>query len=366
MAVVVAGGGARGAYEAGALSVLLPALEADGSRPQLCVGTSAGAVNAVLLAATAHLPAQQSAAALLEVWRGIGVPDVFRPLLRTGPVSLGRWAGQLLGVPGVRLHGLVDTAPLAATAQRVVDWPQLRRNLDGGAVALAVVATSGATGRTTVFVDRRGPDPLPPPDDARPIDYVAARVEAQHVLASAAIPVLFPPVGVVGADHRRRWYVDGGVRLNTPLKPALALGADAVVVVATHPATCPSDPAPPPETGPPDRTSSLTVASRPTSSTIRSTRAASMSWTMVSSMSGRPVAAADGSSSTGCTAGCVPTTTTASAPSARAGLSGALSRTPPSRCHPRAPAGCSSHTAGKRTGIAAEASTCAAPTSAAR
>jgi len=252
VAVVVAGAGARGAYEAGALSVLLPALERAGSRPDLYVGTSAGAINAVLLAANAHLPAEQSAQALLEVWRGIGVSDVFRSLLRTGPVSLGRWAGQVLGVPGLRLHGFVDTAPLAATAQRVVDWPQLRRNVDDGIVDLAVVATSGATGRTVVFVDREGTGPLPPSDDARSIDYVAAGVAAEHVLASAAIPLLFPPVAVREPEGRCRWYVDGGVRLNTPLKPALALGADAVVVVATHPATCPRDPEAPPETGPPD------------------------------------------------------------------------------------------------------------------
>ena len=237
VAVVVAGAGARGAYEAGALSVLLPALERAGTRPSLYVGTSAGAINAVLLASTAHLPAAQQADALLEVWRGIGVSDVFRSLLRTGPVSAARWLGQLAGVPGVRLHALVDTAPLAATAQRVVDWPQLRANLDAGTVALAVVATAAADGRTTVFVDRCPPSPLPLPDEARPIDHVAARITAAHVLASAAIPVLFPPVPVEGTDGRRRWYVDGGVRLNAPLKPALALGADAVVVVATSPAT---------------------------------------------------------------------------------------------------------------------------------
>jgi NTE family protein len=77
---------------------------------------------------------------------------------------------------------------------------------------------------------------LPPPDLTRMIDYVDLHVTAEHVLASAAIPVLFPAVRLDGPGAAGGWHVDGGVRLNAPLKPALALGADAVVVVSTHPA----------------------------------------------------------------------------------------------------------------------------------
>jgi NTE family protein len=99
------------------------------------------------------------------------------------------------------------------------------------------VTTSGEDNRTVVFVDRAGDEPLPPSDDSRPIDYRRAKVGVARVLASAAIPVAFPPVQVPGEDGAAGgWYLDGGVRLNTPLKPALALGADAVVIVTTHPA----------------------------------------------------------------------------------------------------------------------------------
>ncbi len=237
VAVVVAGAGARGGYEAGVLSVLLEQLETAGIAPSLFVGTSAGAINATLFAATAHLPATEQGELVLEVWRGIQTGDVFRSPVLTGLGSAGRWAGQLLRLPGVRLTNLLDTAPLCRTADEAVDWNQLRANIDSGLTELAVVTTSGADNRTVVFVDRSGAGSLPPSDDDRPIDYMPARIEPSHVLASAAIPVVFPPVRVPpDPTIHGRWYLDGGVRLNTPLKPALSLDADAVVIVATHPA----------------------------------------------------------------------------------------------------------------------------------
>jgi len=240
--VVLAGAGARGAYEAGVLSVVLPTMAEADIRPDLYVGTSAGAINAALFTATAHLPAEEQAATVLETWRGISSRDVFRSFLRTGPTTLVQWTTQLLGLPGARLTGLLDTGPLHETAARLLDWDQLRSNVDRGLAAVAVVTTSAASDRTAVFVDRPDTSPLPETDQGRGIDYVAASLTAEHVLASAAIPVAFPPVRVTEPSSAAGWYFDGGVRLNTPLKPALALGAEALVVVATHPASYPDGP----------------------------------------------------------------------------------------------------------------------------
>ena len=241
--LVVAGAGARGAYEAGALSVVVPRLAAAGARPRVFVGTSAGAINATLLAAGAHLPPEDQAAALLDVWRGIGPRDVFGPLLATTPRTAGTFLAQRLGIGGLRLTGLVDTTPLARTADAVVDWSQLRANVDGGECsALAVVATSGRSGRTVVFTDLAPDSTLPPDDEDRALHYVAAPVGSSHVRASAAIPILFPPVQVTEPPDRTGWYLDGGIRLNAPLKPALDLGCDALVVAATHPDTFAVDP----------------------------------------------------------------------------------------------------------------------------
>ena len=249
VAVILAGAGARGAYEAGVLAELLPYLDCAGSRPALYVGTSAGALNATMLASTAHLSVDEQVARLLRAWRSIRVNDVLEPLARTTPLALTRWAGQRLAVPGLRLHGVLGTRPLARTVGRLVDWPRLRANLDrADPAALAVVATSAAgTGRSVVFVDGPGAGVAAFSDDSRPIDYSPAVITPGHLLASAAIPVLFPPVRL-GPD----WFLDGGVRLNTPIKPALALGADAVVVIATHPAVPPPRSAEAPPPAPPD------------------------------------------------------------------------------------------------------------------
>jgi NTE family protein len=153
VAVVLAGGGARGAYEAGALSVLLPALEARGERPEIVVGTSVGALNAAFLAATAHEPAADVAAKAREIWGSIGYDDVLEPLVSAG--SLGRLAGYLgeaFGIPRARALSVLDPSPLARTLPERIDFAQLRRNVDEGAIATAaVVATSARTQRSVVF-----------------------------------------------------------------------------------------------------------------------------------------------------------------------------------------------------------------------
>jgi len=227
-------------------------LIAAGHEPDLFIGTSTGAINAILFAAGAHLPADEQADTALAVWRSVEIEDVFRPLLRTGPGTIARWAGQLCRIPGMRLTSLVVTAPLARTAHRLIDWTQLAANLDGGKASLAVVTTSAATKRTVIFVDGSRPDPLPPSDTTRPIDYLGVRITDEHVLGSAAIPALFPAVEVSTPDTARGWYADGGIRLNAPLKPALSLGCGRLVVVATHPAVYPASPATDRDQGPPD------------------------------------------------------------------------------------------------------------------
>jgi NTE family protein len=231
-ALVLAGGGARGAYEAGALSLLLPELERRGQRPSVYAGTSVGAINVAVLAASAHLPAEEAANRLVALWSELDKSDVIRPILRRqGPLAALRFAGELLSIPGVRLPSVLDPTPLHASLDRWIDWDALHRNIRDGLIdTVAAVCTSARTGRSVVFVEEREERVF---NRSHAVAYVAASVEREHVLASAAIPLLFPPILVESPARARGWYFDGGTRLNAPIKPALDLGADRLVVIAS-------------------------------------------------------------------------------------------------------------------------------------
>ena len=229
--LVVAGGGARGAYEAGAITSLLPRL---GRPPTILVGTSAGALNVVGLAAGAHLGLEQAAENVVALWDSVSLGDVFSV---TGSLAGGglRYLGQLAGLP-TRLPSLFDTTRMRETIGTLVSFEKVQENIDRGLVdAVAVATTSVATGGTVVFVHKHPAIALPPFDANRNITYVETTLRAEHVLASAAVPALFRPIHIASPPHWAGWYVDGGVRLNMPLKPAVQMGASRLGMVATRP-----------------------------------------------------------------------------------------------------------------------------------
>src|SRR5258708_3873103 len=144
--LVLAGGGARGAYEAGALSKLLPELEKRGERPGIILGTSIGALNATHIAATAHLSAQESVDELIKLWLKVQFSNIVGPL-----VSL-REIGRLLRYFQRRsTPSLLDTSSLPALLNELIEFEQLHENTGRDLVSLAVVATSYATGDSVVF-----------------------------------------------------------------------------------------------------------------------------------------------------------------------------------------------------------------------
>ncbi|WP_075295934.1 MULTISPECIES: patatin-like phospholipase family protein [unclassified Pseudonocardia] len=251
--LVVAGAGARGAYEAGALTELLPRLTRTWSAPSVLVGTSAGALNVAALAGLTGTDPEEAAAELVTRWESVRTSEVVAlpsSAFEAGAAYLGDLAGvpsalrRLLGLPD-RVTRLLDAERLRPVVERVVDWDRLHHAIARGPVdAVGVACTSAGTGGTVVFVER-GPDVgLPPYDPGRDIRYVDAVLTPDHLLASAAVPVLFAPRRIEGPDPG--WYLDGGVRLNTPLKPALRLEADRIGVVATTPAVPVPEAADPP------------------------------------------------------------------------------------------------------------------------
>jgi len=241
IALVLAGGGARGAYEIGVLSALAPVLEARGERVEIIVGTSVGALNAAYLAANAHLTLSEAVDEGMEAWRTLRYRDVMRSLF--SPRAFGRLArfiATAVGLPVTAVRSLFDTTPLRATLHRLICFERIADNVADGALALmaaAVVTTSYETGRSVVF--HHGGE-TPPANVDRGIDFVATELGDVHLRASAAIPMVFPAVEV---EHPSvgGWYGDGGTRLNAPMEPALALGAERVIVVGLNSSLTPAD-----------------------------------------------------------------------------------------------------------------------------
>jgi NTE family protein len=244
VAVVVTGAAARGAFQAGALAELIPALERQGLRPTIWMGTSAGAINAALWVAALHEGADAAAEEVLAVWRRMSDDDVFRPLL---PFSLG-WTALQFATGAVLQRGsgttsLLDTGPLQRTAATVLQVDQLAANIANGVASALGVATTRMpadadlevrptpSGRSVLFLDETAPSPYDG-DPAHALDIVRTPIAAEHVLASSAIPVAFPPIRVGTPAEAAAWYVDGGVRLNAPLHPAVGLGATRILLVS--------------------------------------------------------------------------------------------------------------------------------------
>ncbi|HEX5657659.1 MAG TPA: S8 family serine peptidase [Polyangiales bacterium] len=293
---MVAGAGARGAYEAGAMAKLLPRILDTGLSSVVLLGTSSGAINVALWAsrATAKKGMLTIAREVEDVWRAIEREDVFTIRVKpyagligggfvdllhgaqralssalTGTVdrllsplkasprlpfdatfqavsgSLDHLADSAFDVVGAPVAhpfsstgALLDTHPLWQTARKYVDFDALNRNVHEGRVGgIGVVATScpsdGSGGRSRVFINL-GRNHLPSPEAGGALDYVSTDLSAEHVLASAAIPVAFPAVHVSEPAGYAGYYIDGGVRLNAPIEPAIKLGATRVIVVSSH------------------------------------------------------------------------------------------------------------------------------------
>lgn len=258
-ALVLSGGGARGAYEAGVLLYLREALpQALGRRPagvrlDVVSGVSIGAVNACFLASTAHEPESQ-ARQLAEVWRSLKLEDVFR-WSALSLASLPSYVyGQLRALKrrrvSWRLSDFLYPEALGRVVSERVDWGRLHQNVEMGHLeALTVTATDLGTGKAVVFVESRQPLPAWSRD---PLEEVrAGAIGPEHAMASGALPLLFRPVRIGSS-----WFSDGSIRQATPIAPALRLGADRILVVAMRHQGAP-EPAPDPGEDAPSTASQL-------------------------------------------------------------------------------------------------------------
>lgn len=232
LGLVMGGGGARAAYQVGFLRCL--ARRFPELRLPYIHGVSAGALNAALLASH-HGSFLQAVDELSHLWGNLTVDHVFRVDTRSLALNSVRWLRQLGsgGLRGARtqVRGLVDTEPLRvhlSEALHAVDGEitGIRYNLERKRLkALAISTTSYTTGASVTWLQGRDIEPW-----ERPQRFTeATTVTIEHVMASAALPLLFPAVKINGG-----WYGDGGVRLTAPLSPALHLGARRIIAISTR------------------------------------------------------------------------------------------------------------------------------------
>ncbi len=219
----------RGAYEVGVVSGIAEVMDAAPGSPALfdiLAGTSVGAINAAYFAANADSH-DHRVERLADTWQSLRLDDHarVRPLgLAPLPDAFRRWAKtKVLG------KSLLDTRAVEVLVRRTVDWERLHRNVDAGIVrAVMVAALHVVSGRTTMFTEGAPGVHIADTRDERRVTAFE-RITADHVLASAAIPLLFPTRKL--GDH---YYCDGGLRFNTPIAPAIRAGAERLVVISVR------------------------------------------------------------------------------------------------------------------------------------
>ncbi|HMQ10070.1 MAG TPA: patatin-like phospholipase family protein [Oligoflexia bacterium] len=237
-AVVLSGGGTRGAYEAGVIHYIrtgLPPKLAKKLNFKVQVGASVGSINAAFMASHAHDPIAQGQL-LRDLWSNIRSEDIYK----RGPITSSKFLIQssfgafakLFGVKDLYkeddkkldFSSLFNTKPFQSFLTKNCSFQTIPQNIKKGLIqAVAVSATNLSTGQVEIFVDKH-PDLTFDYNS----DFRFQKITARHVMASAALPVLFPPVTINGT-----YYNDGGLRLRTPLKPALSLGSNMILVIGT-------------------------------------------------------------------------------------------------------------------------------------
>jgi NTE family protein len=226
-AVVLSGGGARAAYQIGALRGVAKVLGRAAALPfKIVTGTSAGAINAATMAVHADRW-RCGVARLLRLWRNIEVGDVYEADLADVSVHGMRWlASVLVGGRGpARAASMLDNAPLRSMLEHTLDLSQIERHVRAGLLhALAINATSYTTGHAVTFFD--GAAAIEPWKRTRRRGQ-RERIGVDHLLASTAIPFIFP-AALIGEDY----YADGSMRQIAPMSPALHLGARRILVIA--------------------------------------------------------------------------------------------------------------------------------------
>lgn len=229
IAIVLTGGGARGAYQAGVLKGIADVLgpKAQERFPfSIISGVSAGAINAAFLGGHAGNYAT-AATELCQLWGELKTKAVIKTDFLSLSSLAGRWlkdlsTGGVLG-RGKATH-LLDSTPLRDLISKRVDFSQMKENVRSGLLeGISFTATNYLSGTAVTFYD--GSEKIQPWMRSSRMGK-REELTLDHVLASASIPVFFKPVQI-----GKSFWGDGGIRQSTPLSPAIHLGADKIIAI---------------------------------------------------------------------------------------------------------------------------------------
>lgn len=228
-ALVLPGAGARGAYQVGVLKALASVLPASAPNPfSILAGTSAGAINAAVLASRAAR-FNFAVAEMEQVWSNFRAEQVFRADNWTMLKSSLHWlAAVVFGGLGVRNpRSLLDNAPLRELLAHSIKFPRIQRAIDRGLLDALAVNVSGYSSARSITYFQGRPE-LEPWDRVRRSGQ-AVTIDLDHLMASVAVPLVFPPV-LIGAEY----FGDGAMRQSAPLSSAVHLGADRMLVIGVR------------------------------------------------------------------------------------------------------------------------------------
>lgn len=227
-ALVLQGGGARGAYQVGVLKAVAEITGVRRSPFKIICGSSVGAINAASIAASFN-DFQQGTQHLEEVWRSLRSSSIYDTRALSVLATTLRWSGTMLfGYLGLRAEGgILDYAPLRGLLAQEFRRAHLERAVRSGSLrALCITASSYSDGRAVTFFE--GAEDIEEWSRARRIGKRAV-ICSEHLLASSALPFAFSPVRI--ADG---YYGDGSLRSTSPLSPAIRTGASRVFVIGTR------------------------------------------------------------------------------------------------------------------------------------
>jgi len=229
--LVLTGGGARGAYQAGVVRAVAEiSAKLNIAQPfDIMTGVSAGAINASYLAAQAH-QLEEGSIRLAKLWENVTFDQVFQSDLASmsnigAKLFLDIATGPISGAHMAR--ALLNTKPLRNLIEQNINFEQIQKNIDDGFLgAVSLTATDYTSSNSISFIQGREPLQL---WDRQLRKSERAPLRAEHVMASAAIPLFFPPVDVDG-----RYFGDGCLRNQAPLSPSIHLGANRLIIVGVR------------------------------------------------------------------------------------------------------------------------------------